>query len=547
MITTHLVSDSMPRPSTTQPPVDVPTLGLADLAFESCLERTDFGETWKVKAPDAKDYICQFVPPNDPETTAKLLARIGAYRHAGLIAWQALTEDANRPALLAALAGPTLADRLRELWTAGRPGIPRDELLAYLRCAALVLDTMHARHQTQHLWLEPRQFVVHDGRAELLGFGLVPTWWAHRERPTGALSPRYAAPELQKRICSPRCDQYSLALIYAEMLTGTHPWRGRGTAWAVQNPDLGLLPAQDRIVLRRALSPDYRARFETNLELIDALEKAAKQVIAPAPPLPLVTAPGPLSRHARTLACQTLEQFVHELVDLAAGNAPAPTELAIRFTLEPSRHLKTPKFLSGIANQLPQFDDFCRQWHAKTIRRGERLVILAINAAPSVWQWLSGRRIGLEIRLEFLPVAWGNQRSQVAVAVKPFGCDSERALQLLMELGPKLLESVRTHLAGQAEQRGVGRFAFRERLRVCPVVNGVSAEPVDCITKDISAGGIGFYLPVELPASQVYISLPDVDKVAPYSALAQIVRKQPAHEGWYEIGAAFPVRASAIP
>ncbi len=241
------------------------------------------------------------------------------------------------------------------------------------------------------------------------------------------------------------------------------------------------------------------------------------------------------------LACHTLDQFVHELVKLVAGNAPPPSELAVRFTLEPGRHLQTPKFLAGMPNQLPQFDDFCRQWHAKTIRREDRLTILAINAAPSVWQWLAGRRLGLEVRLEFLPVAWGNQRAQVAVAVKPFGCDGERALRLLMELGPKLLQSVRTHLDGQPDQRGLERLTFREHLRVCPVVNGTSSEPLDCITKDISAGGIGFFLPVELPASQVYVSLPEVEKISAYAALAQVVRKQPAHEGWYEIGAAFPI------
>ena len=52
-------------------------------------------------------------------------------------------------------------------------------------------------------------------------------------------------------------------------------------------------------------------------------------------------------------------------------------------------------------------------------------------------------------------------------------------LRLLMELGPKLLQSVRTHLDGQPDQRGLEHLAFRERLRVCPVINGTSAEPLE--------------------------------------------------------------------
>ena len=53
---------------------------------------------------------------------------------------------------------------------------------------------------------------------------------------------RYSAPELFEKQPGPRCDQYSLALIYHELLTGTLPApAGRGRA-----PELGLLPEADR-------------------------------------------------------------------------------------------------------------------------------------------------------------------------------------------------------------------------------------------------------------------------------------------------------------
>ncbi len=110
-----------------------------------------------------------------------------------------------------------------------------------------------------------------------MGFGLVETWWTHRPGgPPPILSPRYAAPNCSAKSGALRCDQYSLALIYTEMLTGTHPWRGRGTAWATANPDLGLLPRHDRSSSAERLNPDYRQRFETNAEMIDALDSAGR-------------------------------------------------------------------------------------------------------------------------------------------------------------------------------------------------------------------------------------------------------------------------------
>ena len=49
-----------------------------------------------------------------------------------------------------------------------------------------------------------------------------------RAKPSRSAMMRYAAPELFTSALSRHCDQYSLALVYAEMLTGVHPFRGLG-------------------------------------------------------------------------------------------------------------------------------------------------------------------------------------------------------------------------------------------------------------------------------------------------------------------------------
>src|SRR5207302_825918 len=145
--------------------------------------------------PGGKRHLCQFLPPTDPDAAAALLERLQSFRHRSLAPWMAVRGEGNRLALLAPLEAPTLRDRFQELWAAKQPGVPREELVGYLRSAAKALDHLYARHLVQHLWLHPCQLLLHDDRVQILGFGLVETWWAPTRQPTAQLNPRYSAPE----------------------------------------------------------------------------------------------------------------------------------------------------------------------------------------------------------------------------------------------------------------------------------------------------------------------------------------------------------------
>src|SRR5262249_26437417 len=66
----------------------------------------------------------------------------------------------------------------------------------------------------------------------------------------GAITPRYAAPELFRGALSPTSDQYSLAVVYQELLTGVMPFRCKNSRQlAVQHtrgaPDGPRLSAAD--------------------------------------------------------------------------------------------------------------------------------------------------------------------------------------------------------------------------------------------------------------------------------------------------------------
>src|SRR5947209_1511510 len=90
------------------------------------------------------------------------------------------------------------------------------------------------------------------------------------------IRPRYRAPELLQHRISRRSDQYSLAIVYQELLTGEVPFKGR-TGWQLflqhqqAHPDLSALPEADRDAVARALAKDPEERFASCRDFVRAL------------------------------------------------------------------------------------------------------------------------------------------------------------------------------------------------------------------------------------------------------------------------------------
>src|SRR5207302_2430558 len=128
------------------------------------------------------------------------------------------------------LADKSLHDTYVECQNAGLVGIPRDSLLRYLRDAAEALDHMNEKHNLQHLDIKPRNLFLVSDRVKVADFGLVNSLGRQNGNgagPLGGVTPLYASPETFQGKISARSDQYSLAIVYAELLTGQRPFNGK--------------------------------------------------------------------------------------------------------------------------------------------------------------------------------------------------------------------------------------------------------------------------------------------------------------------------------
>src|SRR5262249_19797839 len=93
---------------------------------------------------------------------------------------------------------------------------------------------------------------------------------------TSAVTPLYASPETFLGSFSPHSDQYSLAIVFQELLTGTLPFKGKNARQLLMErtkgePDLCALAECDQAAVAKALSKDPRDRFPSCSQFVRAL------------------------------------------------------------------------------------------------------------------------------------------------------------------------------------------------------------------------------------------------------------------------------------
>ena len=286
------------------------------------LGRGGFGEVWKVEAPGGLHKAIKFVfgelnNPKDKGGAAdqefKALNRVKTVRHPFILSLERVDIIEGQLVIVMELADRSLLERHQECQQQGLPGIPREELLRYMEEAAEALDLMNIEYQLQHLDIKPQNLFLVRNHLKVADFGLVKDMEGMTASVTGGVTPVYAAPETFEGRVSRFCDQYSLAIVYQELLTGIRPFDGANARQLLlqhvqKPPDLAPLPPGDQAIIGRALAKKPDERFPTCSEMVAALQAASPA--EPTAPLPGAEAAGagpvtestPTSRNAQAAA-----------------------------------------------------------------------------------------------------------------------------------------------------------------------------------------------------------------------------------------------------
>jgi hypothetical protein len=239
-----------------------------------------FGEVWQATAPGGLAKAVKIIYGNLSDSRAeqelRALSRIREVRHPFLLSLDRFETIDDQVLIVMELAEGSLLDRFAQCREGGQPGVPRQELLGHLRDAADALDYMNDHHDLQHLDIKPQNLLLVGGRIKVADFGLVKDLQGTSASATGGVTPIYASPEAFDGRVTRSSDQYSLAIVYQEMLTGVRPFAGKSALQLAHQhincqPVLEPLPPEDRAVMARALAKSPADRFPTCREMIDAL------------------------------------------------------------------------------------------------------------------------------------------------------------------------------------------------------------------------------------------------------------------------------------
>jgi eukaryotic-like serine/threonine-protein kinase len=167
------------------------------------------------------------------------------------------------------------------------------------------------------------------------------------------VTPVYAAPETFEGYVSRYTDQYSLAIVFQELLTGTRPFNGANTKQLLMQhlngmPDLEPLPLADRPIIGRALEKKPDARWPSCTDLVRALKQPATTYPAAksAPISPVVrpgaTTPLPGQEPRTPLPTENSSHVITRPVVIAAGMAGTVTMPRPGLTARATTGVTTP-------------------------------------------------------------------------------------------------------------------------------------------------------------------------------------------------------------
>ncbi len=558
----------IPRNTALNPPSSL--LGedevLPGYQYLDLIGRSPLGELWKVKAPDQKKKLAKIVTGfegQDTKDEARAVAMLGSIRHQGILSFELIYKGPGRLALIYDAVEETLWDRFQSYRSQRLQGIPRHELINYMKEAAETLDDLRERLELLHMALNPRNMVLPENDALLImDFGLAHLLWFQGSQPVAPLNQRYSANELAENQIARSTDQYTLAVIYQELLTGVHPFKKflsvrpggmtrsqRGQQRVIQ-PELDPLPAPDRPIIMQALHPDPQQRFQSCMEFVEMLEMQdaavddQRRTRMSMSQIEISNATWfDLPQESGETDTQAAIRVVNDLVQSLAAHWPIETHGGMRYIHRAGEtiiHRCGAMLPAGLAQA--KLEGFRQSCGAQLVRGDDQFYVFRMFKPRSFWQTVRGLQPGLEISLRLQhPTSKAAMLTEVTVQITPINCEPDEGTELLKNLGPKIIEQVRTYLQATQERHNNERYEYSYPFSVQPVYpRGEMGELIQCQGKDISVGGMSFYSPIELPTPQMVIHLMGPQAQISTPVPACVVRTSACQDsGWYEVGIKF--------
>lgn len=223
--------------------------------------------------------------------------------------------------------GVTLFDRMNQ------GALQPDEVLSMLEQTAAAMDYAHSKG-VLHRDIKPANLMVTpSGKVKIADFG-VARLDSQKTATSGMVlgTPSYMAPEqISNKSLSPAADQFSLAVVAFEMLTGRKPFHADSISALLYNivfqPPIpvrelnpSLSPAVE-IALRKALAKAPADRYASCTEFVDALKTACRtrKTWRPASPAPKPEPPRPAAAPVAELLPPSKPRGVKALAGFTAG------------------------------------------------------------------------------------------------------------------------------------------------------------------------------------------------------------------------------------
>ncbi len=522
---------------------------LPGFRFVDGLLQSPLGELWRVETEEGSPRLAHLLPGflvGFPEIESRLLDTLETLQHPALPAVEVFRSPAGRLVLVTESFTQTLRDRFAECQGQGQRGIPRDELLEYLGQAAQALDELATVANLWHLGLSPRHLILRQGRIELREFALVQLVWLASKQSPGQLALRYAAPELLDKGPAPASDQYSLALIYAELLSGVQQRQSRAgarTSAVRRRIDLDLLPAADREALARALDAEPGKRFATCTDFLQALRPAGRRADErKSRDLPGIISLGTPPQGAAAPEDPRLPSPGQLVTDaMRAGGSETRTHGHCRYLVHRKEVLEHRCGLAASPGSLLfQLQGFARTWNLQGARQEGHSWLARLPVAGSFWKRWLGKPAGLEIAVHWSPRR-DSSLSALLVRVGTFGPADQLPFEQLQELGPRIVESLRLALQVKPEDSGDLVCPLAQPLAVFPVLaQGDLGQAIEGTSITLCEQSIEFRLPTTPGADQVYVNFPALAAVAQFALLTRITKSATCPDGGLLVEGTFP-------